>query len=64
MSISIRHCEGRAAVAGSGNNPSTPRELKAMPQASHADANDMSLGCVSTPSSASKPTKRGYVRSL
>ena len=60
----ICQCDGRAAVATDGKKPRAPRELNAMPQASQVELNDMSLGCVSTPSSASRPMNRGYVRSL
>ena len=41
-----------------------PRELKATPHAWQVVLKDMSLGCVTTPSSSSSPMNRGYVRTL
>jgi hypothetical protein len=55
----MRQWVGRTSDLGSAKKPRQPRELKAMSQVRHDDPSDMSLGCVSTPSSASRPTKRG-----
>ncbi len=59
MSRSIFQWVGRAVVAASGKNPRAPRELYAMPHVSQVELNDMSLGCVSTPSSSSSATNCG-----
>ena len=55
----MRRYEGRRARPRWAKKPRAPRDPNSTSHARQTEANDMSEGCVSTPSSANRPTRFG-----